>query len=390
MKTRALVILTVVTCATLVFSKHSNGQVAIAPPASPAATPTADELKTVNLDRALGAVPAFDALGLSPESVTTPSTPRDLATDLLNGVDKNGVLQHGLAIETAPFRLIGIRTGLRAYSGTGETDVGAMITRWIYNFSTSIATSKAVDKSDAVQLAIGFKEVLYESADHDPYRNSDLNEAFQKAAQEAAGQGVLSDTGPLQEIPSSAKKIFQSAVDDFYKNKWHGTIWTAAIAPTWNSDSGKVSDLTGTGFTTWSAIAYGTPKDSLMISQDEPINVQIIGELRYREGERVVDSNDKTRMATENNFLAAARLRMGTDTFNGFAEGGYVRVWHGLNGNGDGWRGAVGVEKKITANIWLVLTAGEQFGNASVKTNNLYAVSSLRIGTADKAQFSSQ
>jgi hypothetical protein len=367
--------------------------VAIAPPASPSASPTlasADELKKVNLDRALGAVPAFDALGLSPESVTTPSTPRDLATDVLNGVDKNGVLQHGLAIETAPFRLIGIRTGLSAYRGTGETDVGAMITRWIYNFSTSIATSKAVDKSDAVQLAIGFKEVLYESADHDPYRNSDLNEAFQNAAQEAASQGVLSDTGPLQEIPSSAKKIFQSAVDDFYKNKWHGMIWTAAIAPTWNSDSGKISDLTGTGFTTWSAFAYGTPKDSLKITQDEPINVQIIGELRYREGEHVVDPNDKMHIATENNFLVAARLRMGTDTFNGFAEGGYVRVWHGLNGDGDGWRGALGIEKKITANIWLVLTAGEQFGDASVKTNNLYAVSSLRIGTADKAQFSSQ
>jgi hypothetical protein len=374
------------------FSNAIDAQVAVGPPASPSASPalaSADQLKDVNLDRAIGAVPAFDALGLSPESVTTPSTPRDLATDLLNGVDKNGVLQHGVAIETAPFRLIGIRTGLSAYRGNGETDVGAMITRWIYNFSTSIATSKATDKSDAVQLALGFKEVLYESADHDPYRNSDLDEAFAKAAQGELSN--VSDFGPsLPEVSASAKKLFLSAVDDFYKNKWHGMIWTAAIAPTWNSDSGKLSDLTGTGFTTWSALAYGTPKDSLKISGDEPINVQVIGELRYREGEHVVDPNDKTHIATENNFLAAGRLRMGTDTFNGFAEGGYVRVWHGLSGDGNSWRGAVGVEKKITPNIWLVLTAGEQFGDASVKTNNLYAVSSLRIGTADKAQFSSQ
>jgi hypothetical protein len=78
---------------------------------------------------------------------------------------------------------------------------------------------------------------------------------------------------------------------------------------------------------------------------------------------------------------------MGTDTFNGFAEGGYVRVWHGLDGNGDGWRGALGLEKKIAPNVWLVLSAGEQFGQAGAKTNNLFAVSSLRFGTSDSAQF---
>jgi len=383
MKTRAQV-LVIVTYAIFVLSSNSTGQVAVSPPPAPSATPTVDQLNNVNLDRAVSAVPAFDALGLSPESVTTPSTARDLATDLLNGVDKNGVLQHGLAIEAAPFRLIGIRTGLGAYKGNGETDVGAMINRWIYNFSTSIATSKAVDKSDAVQLALGFKEVLYESADHDPYRNGDIDEAFAQAGREGL-KGVDDWGTSLPGVSASAKKIFQSAVDDFYKNKWHGMIWTAAIAPTWNSDSGKLSDLTGTGFTTWSALAYGTPKDSLKIGQDE----QIIGELRYREGEHVVDPNNKMHVATENNFLAAGRLRMGTDTFNGFVEGGYVRVWNGLNGDGDGWRGALGVEKKVTTNIWLVLTAGEQFGEANVKTNNLYAVSSLRIGTADKAQFSS-
>jgi len=64
--------------------------------------------------------------------------------------------------------------------------------------------------------------------------------------------------------------------------------------------------------------------------------------------------------------------------------------WHGLNGDGDGWRGALGVEKKITTNIWLVLSAGEQFGEAGAKTNNLFAVSSLRFGTADNAQFAPQ
>ncbi len=346
-----------------------------------------DKFNSINFDHAPGAVPAFDALGLSPETVTSPATPRELASDLLNGVDQNGVLQHGLAIETAPFRLIGIRTNLANYK---KEDLSGAICRWVYNFSVSAATSKATDKSDAVQLAFGFKEVLWESADHDPYRNLTISEAFANAAGHVDVSDDLDNPAtPLTPVPETASNVFKNAVTDFYKNKWQGGIWTAAIAPTWNSNSGKLSDLSGTGFTTWTTFAYGTTKNALMIGEN-PINVQMIGEVRYRDAEQVTDPNNKTNVAAQNTFLAAGRVRMGSDSFNGFAEGAYVRVWHGLNGDGDGWRGALGLEKKIAKNIWLVLSAGEQFGEAGAKTNNLFAVSSLRFGTADKAQFSSQ
>jgi hypothetical protein len=349
--------------------------------ASPTPTPVpGDLLNGVNFDRAVAAVPAFEALGLSPESVTSPSTPRELAADLLNGVDKQGVLQHGIALETAPFRLFGPAASLEHYQQSSAY-------RWLYNFSVSAATSKAVDKSDAVQLAVGFKEVLYESADHDPYRNPKIQAAadpirnYYWNQEPTLGQTF---TGP----PASSQQAYKDAVADFSKNKWQGTIWTAAIAPTWNSESGKISDLAGTGFTVWSAFSYGLKSDySLKIAGSDPINVQFIGEVRYRDGEHITDPNDKTRTATRNTFLAAGRVRFGADTFNGFLEGGYVRIWHGLDGDGNGWRGAVGVEKKLTENVWLVLSAGEQFGETAAKTNDFFAVSSLRFGTSDSAQF---
>ncbi|HWM23526.1 MAG TPA: hypothetical protein VNP98_01780 [Chthoniobacterales bacterium] len=348
--------------------------------ASPAPAPLPvpqDALSTINFDRAPGAVPAFDALGLSPENVSSPSTPRDFAGDLINGVDRNGVLQNGLAIETAPFRWFWIGTSIGEY----RTNPFA---RWAYNFSVSVATAKAVEKSDAVQLAIGFKEVLWESADHDPYRNSDLDKAAR------AGSRPFSDdldSGPLPESVSDPNP-WAAAVEEFYKNKWRGGIWTAAIAPTWNSESGELSDLTETGFTVWTAFAYGLPKNwSPRIGSKNPLNVQFAAELRYRNGEHVTDPNDKMHIASQNSFLTAARVRVGSDTFNGFAEGGYVRVWHGLNGDDDGWRGALGVEKRIAPNVWLVLSAGQQFGGGSVEGNELFVLSSLRFGTADKAQF---
>ena len=353
-------------------------ELAASPSPSPVPLPVPqDALSYTLLDRAPGAVPAFDALGLAPENVSSPSTPRDFAGDLINGVDRNGVLQHGLAIETAPFRWFRIGTSIGDYRKSSSA-------RWAYNFSVSVATSKAVEESDAVQLAVGFKEVLWESVDHDPYRNGSLDAAFQQNP-----RPLPDDRGALPDSSTSDEDPFKTAVDEFYKNKWRGGIWTAAIAPTWNSESGKVSNLTGTGFTVWTTFAYGLPKSrSPRIGSSNPLNVQFAAELRYRDGEHVTDPNDKMHVAAQDSFLAAGRVRVGSDTFNGFAEGGYVRVWHGLNGDDDGWRGALGVEKRLAPNIWLVITAGQQFGGGTVASDELFVLSSLRFGTAEKAQLS--
>ena len=350
------------------------------PAAPPSSTSAEDILTSYDFDRALSATPAFEALGLSPETVTSPSTPRELATDLINGVDQNGILQHGVAIETAVFRLIGTHTSLREY----QTSPGA---RYLYNFSLSIATSKAAEKSDAVQLAIGIKEVLYESPEHDPYRNPEIEAAATTLRNDVAGwKGDYN--APPPSFSEAHLQAYKNAVDDFSKHKWQGAIWTAALASTWNSESGKLSDLSGTGFTTWTAFAYGSPQNrSFQMGANDPVNMQFVAELRYRDAEHVIDPNDKTHVATQNTFLAAGRFRFGSDTFNGFAEGGYVRVWHGLNGDDDGWRGAVGLEKKLAPNVWLVLSAGQQFGGGTVAGNELFVLSSLRFGTADKAQF---
>lgn len=358
-------------------------QVGVSPSLGPSPTPTetASIYKTINFDRAVSEVPAFEALDLSPETVSVPTTPRDLATALVNGVDRNGVVQHGIAIDTAPFRLLpDIRTDIDAYRASA-------LTRLLYNFSASLATSKASDKSSAVQLAVGFKAILYQSKNHDPYLNEDLQKAFDDAISTYDIHGTAPGQTIAPEDPVAGKKL-QAAADNFRANSWKGMIWSAAIAPTWSSESGKISDLNGTGFTAWSTFSYGLQNPIGQIGSNDPINLQFIGQLRYRDGELVEDPNNMSHTAIRNSFIAAGRVRLGTTTFNGFAEAGYVQIWHGLDGDGTGWQGAVGVEKKITSNIWLVLSAGEQFGENAAKTNQLYAISSLRLGTADAAQFS--
>jgi hypothetical protein len=337
-------------------------------------------VKTLEFDRAIGAVPAFAALGLSPETVTHPSTPRDLAAALLNGVDPNGVVQHGIAIETAPFRMLPMRTDIDAYRASA-------LTRLLYNFSLSGATSKASDKGDALQMAIGFSAILYQSENHDPLLDRTLKTRFKEINDQYPMQGVGTFDAPLPDEDEGAATAFKKLAADFRKRSWAGIVWSAAIAPTWQSESGKTSDLSSSGFTAWSAFSYGVI-DPFKTNSKDPINLQFIGQARYRQGEHLIDPDDTTRTADQDSFIVAGRLRFGTATFNGFAEGAYVRVWHGLDGDGQGWRGAVGVEKQIAANVWLVVSAGQQFGETGAKTQELFAVSSLRFGTADKAQFS--
>lgn len=340
--------------------------------------PLADVAKPVNFDRAIDVVPAFAALDLSPETVSHPTTPRDFAAALLNGVDHTGTVQHGIAIETAPFRLLPMRTDIDAYRESA-------LARFLYNFSLSAATSKASDKDKAVQVALGFSAILYQSASHDPARDPKLRAQFAEITNKfpMTGGGFNSD---LPEENPDAKQALQLAAEDFQKRSWCGSIWSAAIAPTWNSESGKASDLGGSGFTAWSAFAYGV-YDPLGTKSTDPINAQFIAQLRYRNDEHVVDQNNNNHTANQDSFIAAGRLRLGTTTFNGFAEGGYVHVWHGLLGDRGGWLGAVGLEKRLASNIWLVLSAGEQFGETSAKTNDLFVISSLRLGTADNQQF---
>src|SRR5205814_2194514 len=110
-------------------------------------------------------------------------------------------------------------------------------------------------------------------------------------------------------------------------------------APTWNSDSGKISELSGIGLSAWTTFAYGLEKPIV----GDSIRLQLLAHLQYREGEHVVDPDNSTITADQNTFIAAGRARIGMTDFNGFVEGGYVRVTNGLNGDDDAWRAAVGV-----------------------------------------------
>src|SRR5258708_17355465 len=91
---------TILFLATLIICVTANAQTTV-----PNTVPELKNIKSGDLDFSVPDSPAFTILGVTPQTITRPTTPRGLAASLLNGVDENGNFQAGFALDTAPYML---------------------------------------------------------------------------------------------------------------------------------------------------------------------------------------------------------------------------------------------------------------------------------------------
>lgn len=162
---------------------------AFAAVAQPAPAPL--DLHQGNLDLTVPEAPAFTVLDLTPESVVRPATPREAALALLNGVDRQGNLQTGLAVDTAPYliaRANGQRPMTLAEYQTNYTQ------RLLARLGASVATVKGTDDADqSVRLSVGFRVVPLDYGD--PRNDTELRECLLKV--QKAAIAVISNDSPL-------------------------------------------------------------------------------------------------------------------------------------------------------------------------------------------------
>lgn len=119
------------------------------------------------LDLSVPESPAFVALGITPDKVTRPTSPRQLGAALLNGVDDQGNLQTGIAIDFVPYLALGPgdRLTLAEYRQNDFLDA-ISVRRLASRFAISAATSKGTDSDDkSVRLAVGFRLTPWDEGD---------------------------------------------------------------------------------------------------------------------------------------------------------------------------------------------------------------------------------
>src|SRR5258705_13872035 len=121
------------------------------------------KVRAVMVDLSVPDSPAFTVLGLTPEEVARPTTARKLATSLLNGVDRNGVLQTGVAIDTLPYlALAGQLLTLDDYRKPSNYAL-----RFLARGQASVAPAKASEVTDKARR-FGLRRGMPGFAPRDP------------------------------------------------------------------------------------------------------------------------------------------------------------------------------------------------------------------------------
>ena len=351
------------------------------------------QMKALDWDAPVPTSPAFTALGISPENVSTPMTPREFALSLLNGTDRQGRIQSGFAVDFAPLTWLEPGFSHEDYSRS-------WLFRSVYNTSISIGTTKESEDGDAQRVALGVSMRLWNSEE------DDVVEALSGFAKNFVDQNPLPINDPRTSDDDAAHaaalaarhNVAERSMAEFARLRtqtWGRGSASIAWAPTWISESGKWNDLSYDGSIAWAAASFqlnGPSEAELneLAKNGAQVDAKrrfwhLLTQAQFREGEHVEAEGEDAESYVQDSLLIAARLRYGTVDFNGSAEIGYLRVWDGPQGDGDAVRYGLTLERKVADNTWLVVSAGQETGVSGGIKDESFIVGGIRFGLGQKA-----
>lgn len=343
------------------------------------------------VDLAVPDSPAFKVLGVSPQKIDRPGTPRQLAASLINGIDSNGNFQSGVAIDASLLRFAA-KTTLQQYTSNYRT-------RFVDRTNFSFATAKGASETDkSLKMAVGLKLTPWDEAD--PRLDGWLTSCLQKAVDTETINNdpnlAVIDMNILQERRRMIGKddpVLKKEVDDNVKtlnaaknkkiaelsaagikacrakapsNLWNKSAWSVAVAPTFLTQTGNNEDMEYAGLGAWTSVSYGIGS-----------NAQLIGQVMYRNNEEVPVPNASNTFFKRDTLNFGGQLRFGRENLNG-----NIELLYAINNNENGvaddnvFKYAAGMEFRATKDFWIALSIGTETGNES--GNKLFALSNLK------------
>jgi hypothetical protein len=344
------------------------------------------EADALNLDLSPPESPAFTVLGLTPQSVVRPATPREFGSSLINSLDENGNFQTGLAIDTVPFMLFnGANVTIRDYQ---EQALTRLLARTAFSFAV---TKGASDDDPATRLAAGLSMTLWDRGDpriHRPGAEGDVLDCFVNKLQ--FNSPPIPPTATPDEVASiiageqtRLKPLADKCRDDGRKARWNRSSLVVAYAPSWISKNGQSSDFKWNGGAFWSSLAYGFEEYPSLSKV-----AQLIVHARYRSKEQTPDPDNEGQFFTRDSFFLGGRLRAGGPAFAFNFEDAFVRNKRVGGSIDSSNRFSVGAETRLGDNLYFVITAGSNVGRDD--GNKGFLMSSFRFGFNRKSQFTSK
>lgn len=343
--------------------------------------------------------PAFTVLGVTPQTVVRPTSPRAFATSLLNGVDTNGNFQSGLALDFVPYLLVaGDDLTLKKYQ---TQPVARLLARTQFSFGT---TKGASEDDKSMRLALGLHMTLWDRGDPRmdevlmtclgtrmktpppptqlecelPRNPTDEDRAAFKKCQETfqAAQDLYEQQ--KEEVIAFNNNVSTKCRDESKKRNWNNSSWIIGAAPSWISPDGQTKHMQWNGGGFWTSLAYGF--EGVPGMEDRS---QLILHLRYRNREQVPDPDNTGAFLTQDSFFFGTRFRHGSPNFNGSFEYTFLRSRElGLKFDNSS-RLSLGFERRIAGDTWFNLSLGGETGRADGR-NNGFVLTSFKWAFSDR------
>jgi hypothetical protein len=308
--------------------------------------------------------PAFTFLGSNPAEVSRPTTARNLAVQLVNGIDASGKLQQGFAIDVAPWTLIpSLRIPLSAYQ-TNPADF------LLANTQLSLGTVRSPGDTGSTDFAVGLRFTLWDNSD--PMHDREFTDTLRKAIQDKCINNPDIENMTEELIHACAAQANKDARDHWLQDghHWNRSSFAIAFAGGSRLEDSKVGSAHWLG---WSGWAVG----ALPIGHSG----QILAQLRYE------DREDAAGAPHTKTFRYGARGFFGSATTNLFAELIGVREIDAPTGVDDSsarWSG--GIEFRAADQLWLSTGLGSTFATSG-QSDKVLVIAGLRWHVSNAPRF---
>lgn len=298
------------------------------------ASTTAAQDAGLELLTAVPESPAFVFLGASPTEVTRPGAVRDFGVALISGIDEEGRVRQGVALEATPwFYVPGLSIPLAEYR---EDWLKYMLA----NSQLSVGTARTAGDSAATDLAVGLRFTLWDRGD--PMRYEEFADSVTSLLRRCLPESPDTDQA---EIDACVDEKMREAYREFSRARWNAGRAALGLASGVRFMDSELDAGDYAGFQAW--LVGATPLTN---------HGQIILQLTFRDRPELGDESEYTA------FTYGGRVVAGSASFNGFAElVGESRSGEAEGIEEDSGRWSTGFELRLAAGLWASAGLGGRF-----------------------------
>ena len=303
--------------------------------------------------------PAFAFLSTSPAEITRPSSPREFAAAVASGVDAQGRVQQGFAIEFSPFPVVpGFIVPLREYQKS-------FFKRAAYRTQVSLGSVRTGGDSASTDVALGVRTTLIDEAD--PMQSGEFTDSLSLNMMGCIPAQPGSDT-------TATLRCIEDAIDAtqaHWLKRWNSRRLIVAFAFGQRFVNSNPHDREGLGWRAWALGSNPLGTWGILLGYVE------VGRRSAVEGRPSFGS-----------FRYGGRAVVGASTLNGFLELlGEARSDAPASVEKGGTSWSAGLEMKATDGVWLSTGFGRRFTDAQAP-DRLLVIANLRLGLSKGARFS--